>query len=262
MKYSLYREFTKSTRIFILAALISSCSAMDPQAKDTRPVSHAILDSLLKKHVSSDGLVDYASWAKDRDRLQQYLELLVTNPPNDQAWNRNDKLAYWINLYNAFTIDLILEYYPIKSIKDIGSNIQIPFVNTPWDIKLIEINGKKYDLNNVEHNILRKIFDEPRIHFAINCASISCPRLRREAYTGERLERQLQEQTVEFLTDPSRNEISSDKAEISKIFQWFGGDFKKESTLAQFLDTYVPAALSEQTDISFKDYDWSLNEAR
>jgi hypothetical protein len=144
---------------------------------------------------------------------------LVNNPPDKKEWSESAQLAYWINVYNAFTIKLIIDHYPVESIKDIGSKIQVPFINSPWDIKLIEIEGKKYDLNNVEHSILRKDFEEPRIHFAIVCASFSCPKLRREAFTAEKLEEQLQEQAVDFINDPAKNSISKNKAEVSKIFQ-------------------------------------------
>ena len=239
---------------------LSACVAIDPQVDGTEPLDHSSFDLMLRKYVDEEGFVDYKRWQQNRKDLSAYLENLTTNPPNDKRWSREEKLAYWINLYNAFTIDLILEYYPVKSIKDIGSSIQVPFVNTPWDIKLIVIGKEKYDLNNIEHNILRKIFNEPRIHFAINCASYSCPKLRREAFTAEKLEEQLEEQAREFLNDPKRNNITEEKAEVSKIFQWFGGDFKKETSLAEFINPYVPATLTKATDITFMDYDWSLND--
>lgn len=245
----------------VLSALgLARCSALDPQQANTQPVSHELFDALLKKHVDDSGLVSYTAFQADRKRLDEYLELLTSNPPNDQHWTTSEKLAYWINLYNAFTIDLILDYYPVESIKDIGSKVQVPFVNTPWDIKFIEIDGEKYDLNNIEHNILRKIFQEPRIHFAINCASMSCPKLRKEAYVASKLEQQLQEQAVEFLNDPVRNHISPEKAEVSKIFQWFSGDFTKSGSLREFLNQYTAQKIMEDADIGYMDYDWTINE--
>jgi hypothetical protein len=127
---------------------------------------------------------------------------------------------------------------------------------------LIEIEGKKYDLNNVEHSILRKEFEEPRIHFAIVCASFSCPKLRREAFIAEKLEVQLQEQTVEFINDPAKNSISKNKAEVSKIFSWFKGDFTRNGSLADFINQYAKTKLDKDAKISYMDYDWSLNEVR
>ena len=129
-----------------------------------------------------------------------------------------------------------------------------------WDIKFIEINGKKLDLNNIEHSILRKKFDEPRIHFAINCASFSCPKLRREAYEAHQLNAQLQEQAVDFINDPQRNIIKEDQVEISKIFSWFKGDFTKDGSLKDFLNQYAKITIDEDVKISHLTYDWSLND--
>ncbi len=240
--------------------LLLSCGSIQPEQQGTRPISHQLLDSLLSKHISIDGKVDYKGIQKDAALLTQYLELLSSNPPNQLYWNKNQALAYWLNTYNAYTIQLILNHYPLKSIKDIGSKIQIPFFNTPWDIKLIEIAGEQYDLNNIEHNILRKNFDEPRIHFAIVCASYSCPKLRSEAYVAERLEEQLTEQARAFLNDPTRNEISENKIKISKIFSWFKGDFTKAGSLIAFLNQYSDVKISKSARVSYMDYNWSLNE--
>lgn len=263
--FQLASKYHKGIQILfvgLLSVLLDGCSALDPQQANTQPVTHEAFDALLKKYVAPSGLVSYIGFQEDRAKLQDYLEYLTSNPPNDDNWNESEKLAYWINLYNAFTIELVLQYYPIASIKDIGASVQVPFVNTPWDIKFIEIGKEKYDLNNVEHNIIRQIFDEPRIHFAVNCASISCPKLRREAYTGARLDSQLQEQAIDFLNDPERNEIGPEKAEISKIFRWYGGDFTKKSSLREFLNQYAQQKMIEGADIGYKDYDWSLNELR
>jgi len=245
--------------IFCLIFSLAACTALDPQRADTAPISHDSFEQLLVKYVDEEGLVDYEGFQSDRLQLQNYLKLLTSNPPNDNRWNASEKLAYWINLYNAFTIDLILEYYPLESIKDIGSSVQVPFVNTPWDIKFIEIEDEKYDLNNIEHNILRKIFNEPRIHFAINCASMSCPKLRREAYKAEIIDQQLQEQAIDFLNDPFRNAITTESGQVSKVFRWFQADFTKDGSLREFLNQYAREPMSEDADIDYKDYDWSLN---
>jgi hypothetical protein len=224
------------------------------------PVNHSQWDKLLRLYVDEAGNVNYQKWIKHQDDLNAYLQTIQDNPPDEETWSDNEKIAYWINAYNAFTIKLILNHYPVKSIKDIGSSIQIPFVNTPWDIKFIAIGGKRYDLNNLEHSILRKEFDEPRIHFAIVCASASCPKLRREAYTAEKLNDQLNDQTRTFLADPDKNRINTKAVVISKIFSWFRGDFTKKQKLLEFLDSYTDVNISPDASISFMDYDWSLNE--
>ncbi len=246
--------------IVFLSLLVMSCSSLHPSQAGSEPVDHSLFTQLLRKYVDEKGKVNYSSLKKDEDKLNQYLQLLSANAPDEDTWTREEQLAYWINAYNAFTLRLILDHYPLESIKDIGSAIQIPFVNTPWDIKFIKIGTEKYDLNNIEHSILRKNFDEPRIHFAIVCASYSCPQLRREAYEADRLEEQLSAQARLFLADTTKNKFSKDKAEVSKIFSWFKGDFTKDGTLVDFLNRYAPVTLSSEADVSYRDYDWSLNE--
>jgi hypothetical protein len=248
---------------FVLGiVLLQACQSQAPSKEGSVAPSHTIFTNILQMYVDSDGNVDYKGFQKDSLALQQYLNLLTQNPPDENRWTEEEQLAYWINLYNAFTIKLVIDHYPLSGIKDIGSVIQIPFVNSPWDIRFIEIENKKYDLNYIEHDILRKNFDEPRIHFAINCASFSCPKLRTEAYTANRLELQLQEQTLEFINDRERNNISKDKAEVSKIFDWFKPDFTKNGSLIDFLNKYASQSINEDAKISFLEYDWSLNEQK
>ncbi|NJN28377.1 MAG: DUF547 domain-containing protein [Cyclobacteriaceae bacterium] len=250
--------------LLLLAILffMQQCTGGAPSQPGTEPMDHQRWSTLLQKHVQEHGLVDYRGFAKDSTALNAYLAQLVANAPNEKSWSESDQIAYWINAYNAFTIKLVMDHYPVPSIKDIGSSVQIPFVNTPWDIKFIEINGTKLDLNNIEHDILRKKFVEPRIHFAINCASISCPALRREAYTGDKLEKQLQAQAIAFINDHSKNDIRADKAEISRIFRWFKGDFiSNNRSLREYLNLFAEVPVADGVEISFMDYDWSLNEA-
>ncbi len=235
-----------------------SCAVRDV-ASESKPISHDIWNALLEKNITDDGWVDYKGFIKDKDKFYEYLGILSSNHPNKENWSEKESLSYWINAYNAFTVQLIIEHYPIKSIKDIKDGI--PFVNSVWDIKFINIEGKEYDLNNIEHSILRKKFEEPRIHFAINCASYSCPILRAEAYVPEKLEKQLIEQSELFLADERRNKISSDKAELSKIFSWFGKDFKKKGSKIDFINQYAPVKISPNAEISYLKYNWELNEA-
>lgn len=170
-------------------------------------------------------------------------------------------MAYWINAYNAFTIKLISNYYPIKSIKDIGSSIQIPFVNTPWDIKFITLGKEKMDLNTIEHGKLRKLFDDPRIHMALVCASKSCPILLNEAYDPKRLDAQLNQQAKAFLSDPFRNKISADNPQLSMIFKWYSMDFNKNGgSVREFINRYSSVKIKPDAKISHIDYDWGLNE--
>ena len=222
------------------------------------PISHSMYDALLKKCVSTTGKVNYQGFIKDKTQFAQYLQLLSNNPPQ-QNWSKDEQLAYWINAYNAFTIQLITQHYPLKSIKDIGSSIAIPFVNTPWNIKFIRIGKETYDLNNIEHDILRRKFNEPRIHFAIVCASVSCPKLLNEAYEGARINTQLEAQAIAFINDPSRNKIAPNQAQLSAIFSWFKGDFTKQGNLISFINKYSKIKVNQNAKISSLDYNWNLN---
>lgn len=211
--------------------------------------THEFWGNLLKKHVSDKGNVDYKSFKKDHNALIVYINALQTVMPNEKS-SRAYNLSYWINAYNAMTIDLILRNYPIKSIKDIKN---------PWDQHHWELNERWYNLNDIEHKILRKM-NEPRIHFAIVCASYSCPKLLNEAFTPEKLETQLTKATSDFLNDSERNNISENNLELSKIFQWFAKDFKQDGTLIDFLNKYSDINISSKAKKSFKDYNWGLNE--
>ena len=242
---------------FLLAlCLCQACGIKDYQSSAS-PITHELWDSLLQKHVKESGEVNYKGFIQDSSSFNKYLLLLQQNHGNDR-WTKAQQLAYWINVYNAFTVKLIVDNYPTESIKDIKKGI--PFINSVWDIKFIKIEGITYDLNNIEHDILRKKYEEPRIHFAINCASISCPRLRNEAFTAEKLEQQLLDQTKHFLRSPIKNKITANRLELSKIFKWFGSDFKKKGSLIDFLNQYSTVKINSEAKIDYMDYDWNLNE--
>ena len=183
------------------------------------------------------------------ESLEAYLSSLSENMPQD-SWTKAAKLAYWINAYNAFTIKLIIDNYPTKSIKNISS---------PWDQRFIYLGDKSYTLNYIEHEILRKM-NEPRIHFGIVCASVSCPKLQNIAFEATNIEEQLTNATKEFLADPVRNNLSQNSIKISKIFKWFSSDFKQNGSLIDFLNKYSEITISQKASKSYKDYDWNLNE--
>ena len=221
----------------------------EPIKESIEKPDHYDFNQLLEKHVSVEGLVNYINFKSDQKDLQNYIAYLGKTLPTEQ-WNKEDKLAYWINAYNAMTIDLVLRNYPLKSIKDIYK---------PWDQRLWKLGTKWYNLDEIEHRILRKM-NEPRIHFAIVCASFSCPKLQNKAFNAKNINAQLTNATVEFLSDSKRNEITTNNLELSKIFQWFYKDFKQDSSLIQFLNKYSDVNISEKADIRYKDYHWDLNE--
>lgn len=221
-------------------------------------LTHKGWNTLLNKHVDEAGNVDYKGFKSEEKALNEYLTVLSKNHP-DNSWKRNDRLAFWINAYNAFTVKLIVKNYPVKSIKDLGGSIYK--VNTPWDIKFIKIGEEVYDLNNIEHGMIRKEFSDPRIHFAVNCASVSCPKLRNEAYVGTTIEQQLEDQAKYFINNKVKNQIkSTKKAKLSKIFRWYKGDFTSSGmSIVEYINQYADVKLEADAKIEFLDYDWDLN---
>jgi len=211
--------------------------------------NHDIWNNLLQKHVSPQGNVNYKGFKADRATLQEYLQLLSYKTPDD-TWSQEDKLAYWINAYNAFTVKLIIDKYPIKSIKDI---------NKPWDYRFFKLGSTWYTLNDIEHGRLRKMND-PRIHFAIVCASISCPKLQNEAFVASKINEQLDAVASKFLADSTKNNLNENTIKLSRIFKWFAKDFKKDGSLIDFLNKYAAITISQNAKKSYKEYDWNLNE--
>ncbi len=233
--------------------------------------SHSVWASVLKKIVSAKGpttQVNYKSLKAEPAELLKYLQTLegVSQAEYD-VFTESQKLAFLINAYNAFTVKLIVDHYPVKSIKDIGS-----VFSSPWKKKFFKLLGQKRHLDNIEHDLIRKNFNEPRIHFSVVCASVGCPALRAEPFVAARLEAQLESATHDFLSDSSRNRYLADSKtlEISSIFDWYGGDFtKKFGSLEGFLAERITDDESQRklirekrAKIRFLDYDWSLNELK
>lgn len=227
-------------RFLLVFFVISSLAAQQPD--------HQLFTKVLKKVVDEAGRVDYQQLADQPEPLMEYLNDLITHPPKEN-WKKEEVLAYWINTYNAFTLKLIADHYPLKSIRELEQ---------PWDRDLIPFKGRKISLNHVEHQILRKM-DEPRIHFAINCASVSCPVLAEEAYLPQSMEAQLTQASRNFLIDPTRNLISKDSLRLSKIFKWFRKDFTKNSSLTEFISAQSGTPLPQDTKIDYLEYNWDLN---
>lgn len=222
--------------------------------------SHEIWNQLTKRNVAKNGFVNYKGFIKDSTLLNKYLSQLSKNHPKS-SWSDNQQKAYWINAYNAFTIKLIVDNYPVESIKDLGGSIYR--VNTPWDIKFIKIEDETYHLNDLEHNILRKQWDDARIHAAVNCASVSCPKLMQGAYIPEKLDAQLDAQMRDFINDKTKNKISKDKAYLSKLFKWFSGDFKvNHDSIVAYINQYSDVKIDKNTKIEYLDYNWNLNESK
>jgi hypothetical protein len=236
---------------------LPSCRTISGLETDSQPFTHEQWTNLLQKHVNPDGWVNYDGFIKDSLQLNNYLQQIESNYPNEKNWSREQILAYWINAYNAYTVQIVIRNYPVASIKDIKPGVA--FLNSVWDIKFITIEGEQLDLNNIEHNILRKM-NEPRIHFAVNCASYSCPKLLNTAYEAATIDNQLNQQAIDFINDPKRNVITAEKADVSSIFNWFTGDFTNDGSLKDFLNKYSKVPITENTGINFLEYNWNLNK--
>lgn len=221
-----------------------------PEPEEELPVlSHQIWDALLKKHVSSTGKVNYAGFKKDKTQLQQYLDLLATNPVQS-SWSRNKKMAYWINAYNAFTVKLIVDHYPVSSITKIHSG-------KPWSKQWIKLGNQTYSLDQIENEILRPRYKDARIHFAVNCAAQSCPPLLNQAWTAENLEANFEKQARSFINNSKFNKIAEKKVQISKIFEWYAEDF---DNIINYLNKYSQTAIKSNAKVTYLEYDWALNE--
>lgn len=221
----------------------------NPDTLNSASFDHSQFNALLQEYVSNQGNVNYQEVRNDWQSLRDYIASLGNKMPNAD-WSKDEKLAYWINAYNAMTIDLILRHYPVSSIKDIDN---------PWKQRFWKLGDKWYNLDEIEHQIIRKMA-EPRIHFALVCAAVSCPKLYNHAFTAENLESSLGTLTREFLADTSKNKIAEDRIEISKIFQWFTKDFKQNGSLIDFLNQYTEVQISDTAKKKYKVYNWDLND--
>jgi len=268
---------TQSRRLQRLAVALllwtcaTSAAAFDPQ--------HAAWTSLLAQHVQwnaagSATTVDYDGLLRDRAPLKAYLtELSSVSRANFDAWPQAQRRAFLINAYNAYTVELILSRYPkLQSIRDLGS-----LFSSPWKQSFFTLLGEKQSLDGIEHGLIRGAadYDDPRIHFAVNCASIGCPALRPEAYRAEVLDAQLEDQTRRFFGDRTRNRFDAASATLylSSILDWYAEDFERPfrggASLAAFVahyaqplgidDAAAQRLLAGDIDIEYLDYDWSLN---
>ncbi len=211
---------------------------------------HSVWSAELRKYVSADGKVNYRDWANDQAALDGYLAQLAGTQPLSN-WSTNVQLAYWINVYNAYTVKLVLLHYPVQSIKDI-------YQGNPWDKAWITLGGKTYSLNQIENEYIRQRFRDPRIHFALNCGALSCPPLLNEAYDPARLDAQLTSRTKAFITDQFQNQTTASTIRLSQLFVWYKDDFKPD--VISFLNTYLATPIPAEAKIEFVEYDWSLNE--
>ena len=268
------KRFLLATAALVFAAGVSA---------QTFDHTHAAFTALLKKHVvivdgGKTSKVKYADFKKDEPQLKAYLDgLSAVKEAEFNSWNKAQQMAFLINVYNGQTLALIIQNYPVKSIKDIGS-----VFDNRWKRKFFKLFGQDAFLDKVEHEMLRKpgVYNEVRVHYAANCASIGCPALREEAFVADRLDKQLEEQAVRFLSDHSRNRYANGKLEVSMIFNWFKEDWaagykgfdgktpaitSREDYFSRYAKLLADSPADQQViadkkaAISNLEYDWNLN---
>jgi Protein of unknown function, DUF547 len=210
--------------------------------------TYADWNTFLKKYVSTTGEVNYKSIKANRSELDKITKEFSNTKVLD-SWPKDEQLAFWINAYNAFTVSLLVDNYPLKSIQDLDGG-------KTWDVKRITIDGKKYSLNNIENDIIRPKYKDARIHFAVNCGATSCPPLLNAAFIGKTLNSQLEAVTKTFINNNRFQTLSPSSAKISKIFEWYAKDF---GDLVTFINKYSTVQVKKDAKVIYNNYDWSLN---
>ncbi|MCL2923912.1 MAG: DUF547 domain-containing protein [Trichodesmium sp. MAG_R04] len=279
-------KFKKLLFLFPILLILASCSRLNnlPNIEEqtqeiqelttilVQPFNYQKYNSILKDYVNSRGLVDYKKLKENRQQLDEFNYTIgAVSLSNYNSWKDSEKIAFLINAYNSFTLESIIDNYPTKSIRNIIG---------VWKIRKFNVASKKITLDHIEHQILRKEFNQPGIHVALVCAAISCPPLRQEAYTGRQLEEQLNDQAKKFLGNSQSFRIDSQNKTIylSSIFKWFGKDFeenygqtenieglnKTETAIVNYARKYVNSNAQKFLEkggykVKYSDYDWSLN---
>lgn len=245
----------------LLAGIALRAAAASPPTGPP-PALHAPFDTLLSRYLVRNRVRYLNWWAADSDRarLTRYIDSLEAQRPS--TWREADAKAYWINLYNAATIELVLEHYPINTIKDIGR-----VIGSPWGRKFLRVEGRSISLDLIENEVLEKRFPDSRLHFALNCASIGCPPLRARTYSADSLDAQLDEAAWRTINDPRHVQVTGRELHISELFKWYKDDFKRdvgsiEAFLARYRSDVVVGAGLAKYSFYYLDYDWALNEAR
>lgn len=263
----------------------TSSSATGNSARENEPFSYADYGASLSAHVDDSGMVSYKALKAGSQKLDAFTAALANlDPQTFDGWSEEEKIAFWVNAYNALTLKAIIDHYPIKASffkSVVYPKNSIRQIDGVWDKLKFQVQGRAMTLDEIEHQVLRAEFDEPRIHMALVCAAMGCPPLRSELYTGDQLDAQLDDQTRKFLANPEKFRIDRDRKKVylSPIFKWFGEDFvetygiekgfsgKKQSEravlnfIAKYLDEKDREYLSTaEYEVSYLDYDWSLNE--
>lgn len=215
-----------------------------------------VFDALLKTYVNKDGYVDYKGLRKNKIILNLYLDDLAKTIPG-KKWSSNKAKAFWLNVYNAYTIKLVLESYPLKKITAVKRNGK-----NAWKIPFAKVGGQTYSLDYIEHKILRRWHDDPRIHVGLNAGSISGPKFSNFIFTEKNVDIMLEKAMATFINDTSKNKISNNKIEISKVFEWYKEDFTYKTSLIEYINKYSAVKASDDAQVTYLEYNWTLNDQK
>jgi len=220
---------------------------------------HAPWNALLARHVTRDGHVDYAGFLEDEDKLSAYLQTIRKTPPDEHSWSRDDQEAYWLNVYNAATVYMVLQYYPVLSMNEIKVKT-LKGSKSAWEAGSVTVGGKEYSLNEIEREVLRTKFKDPRVHFALVSAAESCPPLLNEAYCGARLSQQLDGQAELFLNTARFNQLTPDRVRLSSVFDWYSVEFGEGEKLVAWLNRYAKVKIAPTATVEYLPFNWTLND--
>ncbi|RSK42431.1 DUF547 domain-containing protein [Hymenobacter perfusus] len=216
-------------------------------------------NQLLQHHVTTDGRFNYEAMLDEETQLLDYLQSLRKVKPDPQTWSPDDTKAFWINTYNAAAASLILQYYPLASINDIRVK-EIGGLKSPWEAPVVNVGGQVYSLNQIEREVLRNQFHDPRVHFALMYGAASCPPVLAEAYTGARLNEQLDAQAKRFLNDPAFNQLTPQQVQLSGLFEAYSAEFGPQAHVIEFVNRYALVPVLPTAKVEYLSFNWALND--
>ncbi|WP_345115588.1 DUF547 domain-containing protein [Hymenobacter algoricola] len=220
---------------------------------------HAPWNELLARYVTRDGRIDYTGMLEEEDKLGAYLETIRKTPPDERTWSRSEQQAYWLNVYNAATVYMVLQYYPVRSMNEIKVK-SLKGSKSAWEAPSVTVGSKEYSLNQIEREVLRNKFQDPRVHFALGSAAETSPPLLNEAYDGTRLNQQLDGQVRRFVNNAKFNQLAAGHLRLSSLFDWYSVEFGEGPQLVAWLNTYSTVVIAPTATVEFLSFDWTLND--
>jgi hypothetical protein len=230
-----------------------------PARAAAAPHLHDAWNELLGRYVTREGHVDYPGLLEDEDKLDAYLQTIRKTAPDEKTWSRSEQEAYWLNVYNAATVYMVLQYYPVHSMNEIKVK-SLKGSKSAWEAPSVTVGTREYSLNQIEREVLRLKFQDPRVHFALGTAAESSPPLLNEAYDGSRLNQQLDGQVRRFLNNAKYNQLASGHLRLSSLFDWYSVEFGEGEKLVAWLNHYATVTIAPTATVEFLPFDWTLND--